>query len=139
MRRLVWLGVVMVWTGICHGQTFSSRVIVNRNCYWRQYYRFKVPRFRPELMKVELARIQKSMGGRRFTGMKQNTEKQMRREGLDPGQVDWREHVRLANSGAREFSPTPAPIPPDDWTAVDFDDGAWVRERGVFQGGARPG
>ena len=67
--------------------------------------------------------------------LRRDTEKALRARGVNPSSVDWRDHVYHELRGARAFNPHPTPPPPDGWMAADFDDSAWVRERGPFQGG----
>ena len=56
------------------------------------------------------------------------------------GRHEWARHrfqIPQAEYGryARAFNPVPTPPPPTGWTARGFDDSAWVRARGFFQGG----
>lgn len=112
-------------------QTADPQVLLNEDSYWRQYYRFDANRVSPSALRAEGPAL---LGPKGLDKVREDAEAWVRHFGLDPAKADWRDHVLLAQRGAREFIPTPAPIP-TDWFHADFDDSAWVRERHPFQGG----
>jgi hypothetical protein len=110
----------------------AADLVQDEGGYWRRYYQFGPSRFSPAVLKSEGLKV---LGAQEMNKLKQKTEKWLTQQGLDPAKVDWRDHAVLdATSGYRSFCPTPTPLPPEAWTAADFDDGSWVRQRGPFQG-----
>jgi hypothetical protein len=134
MRRVVLLaemGVLFAFAfGGAAGRAAEAGTVLDETCYWRRYYQFAVSRYSPAVLKAEGERI---LGRRGLARVKRDTERWLRRRGIDPGKVDWRDRCDCAMLGARAFNPTPTPPPPGDWMKVDFDDGSWVRRRGPCQ------
>ena len=114
----------------------ATKTILDASCYWRRYYRFGVSRVSADLLKDQ---GQALLGRRRYMLLKRQTERRLTRSGVNLHNVDWRDHVIHAAGGARAFNPSTTPPPPATWTAAEFDDAAWARDRGLFQGGPLPG
>jgi len=131
--RILALGWVLLASFVAQGAEGGAPVL-NENAYWRRYYRFGVNRFSPAVLRAEGEKVLKG----HFPRLKQDAEKGMAADGIDARKADWRDHATLRGFGARAFNPAATPPPPKDWTAADFDDTGWVRERGPFQGGPSP-
>ncbi|HEY3321299.1 MAG TPA: glycoside hydrolase domain-containing protein [Planctomycetota bacterium] len=112
-------------------QGADSSVVLNQDSYWRQYYRFEIPRISPAILRAE---GQALLGAKGMDQARKNAESWIKYYGLH-AQTDWQDFALLATRGAREFIPTPSPLPPADWTTAAFDDSAWVLMDHFFQGG----
>jgi len=104
----------------------DDALILHESAYWRQYFRFGPDRVSTTLLKADGPAL---LGPAVFQKVKKETEDTLRRSGTDPSAADWREHVYVCLFFDR-CPPYTAPVPADEWMAPDFDDHAWVLERG---------
>lgn len=125
---IVLVGMVLV-CAMNHCRAADTRVILDETGYFRHYNRFGVNRYCPGALKTEGEEVLSKKGVER---LQRDTERFLQGKGQDLSKVDWTEHVfqpMFAN-----FAPTPAGPPPQEWTAVSFDDSGWVLRRRPFQG-----
>jgi len=110
------------------GTATGREALLDETAWLRQYYRLGPDRVSPAILRSEGEEI---LGAGGIRKLKDTTEAQMRRAGLDPDTLPWQDHVLV-----RLFFDVPGeylykvPPPPKDWTATDFDDHNWVLQRG---------
>ncbi|KPJ70266.1 MAG: hypothetical protein AMS14_11065 [Planctomycetes bacterium DG_20] len=131
LTRLAILTLLVGAWAVPAARVGAASPVLDETCYLRRHYRFGVSRYDPAAMKAEGQKVL----GKGFARIQRETEKALAQKGVAPATVDWREHVLQPMH--RNFSPAPAPVPPADWAAPEFDDGLWVRSRGPFQGSDR--
>ena len=91
----------------------SGTVVLDETACWRQYYRFDLNRYDAAILKSQ---GQKIVGRRGLQRQKRSVERLLRKRGIDPGTVDWRDYACVAmGGGARAFVPVPTPAPPAAW------------------------
>jgi hypothetical protein len=114
----------------CLVQAAAPSTVLDETCYLRHYCQFGVNRYSAAALKAEGEAI---LGKAGLDRLRRETEQSLQKKGIAPAQGDWRDHV--CQPMHENFAPPPAPPPPADWAAPDFDDSSWVRRRGPFQGG----
>lgn len=158
--RLRNLGVFVLWSLLLVlGQAATAAepgLILDESGFWRRYYRFGADLVSPTALKTQGEAL---LGKQAFDRLGRETERAMANAGLDgfavfrpsavdlvearslgtdaalanlkldPARLDWRDCVFRRMF----FDPYTAAPPPANWAAPDFDDGAWVLDRGTFQ------
>jgi hypothetical protein len=115
---------------VCAARAAAPGVIIDETCYLRHYCQFGVNRYSAAAIRAEGESV---LGKAGLDRLRRETERALEKKGVAAGSVDWRENV--CQPMHDNFSPAPAPPPPADWAAPDFDDSPWVRRRFPFQGG----
>jgi len=136
MLRLIALGLVVVAGNASGGgDSAGGALVLDERAYWRFYLVPGLDYVSGEALRAEGERL---LGKRRLASLEGRTKK--RNKGLDWKRVDWRDLVTvdfariqrtvvgveaetLRNAGVG------MPGPPEDWAALDFEDGQWPRQR----------
>lgn len=110
------------------GSQAAPGTVLDETGYWRQYCRFGPDRVSADLL---AGQGEKLLGAARLQRTRKTAEDGLRRSGLDPASVDWRQHVyiRLFFS---QYPPYVWSPPAADWPKPGFDDASWVFHRGCI-------
>ncbi len=104
-----------------------EHVVLNKTCYWRQYYVTGFMRVSGKLLRKEGTKWLKPAAMKR---LRQNTRKYLAGRNIDWEKTDWRDvAVTHWGIGAAQMKLVPTIYPPADWMKPDFDDSSWVRQR----------
>jgi len=112
----------------CAEEAPSRLPILSESGWWRQCCRFGADRVSRDALKREGLQV---LGPNGLERLRKQTEDRLRQSGADPATVDWQERVFVRmffDPDSRGASP---PFPAA-WMAPEFDDSAWVLERGFF-------
>jgi len=131
MRSRLLLAATASWVllGLARGQEAAARSpALSGDGWWRQCCRFGADRVSRNSLESEGQQI---LGERGIQRLQKQTEERLRRSGVDPSTVDWRDRVFVWMFFDRS-SPDVSPPVPSDWMMPEFDDSSWVLERGPF-------
>ena len=113
----------------------DDAVILSETGYWRQHLCFGPDSVSPAILKTEGEKV---LGANAWRKLQADTESALKRTGVDPSTVDWRERV-LVRLLFDPYTATRTSAAPDGWQAAGFDDTSWVLRRGLFQNGGATG
>ena len=130
MRRLLaLLMMVSLLTGSAYAE---GKVIVDESAYCRVYVEYGLDTISPEILKSKGKEL---LDARAFGALKNQVKRRWSHRGWKWDESTWMDRALIGfvglQSGDRSACDTLAWTPPpvEGWTALDFDDSTWLRQR----------